>query len=258
MKQGGFSLLEHSVTMTILSILICGGVIVSEVSIDNHKKNETIKKMLVIEKAIIAYSLKTIARSNFLSTHFLCPASPEIIINHSEFGKELKGNNCLAYDGVIKKQNYYFGVVPIRTLELPDYYMFDGWGRRLSFIVNTNMKNNLTQKLYYIISHGTNGKGAYNRDGFQIPVSGNIAEKNNSNVADNYQNISDFAITPEFDDIVKGKSYITLVRDITGGILLNKALCKILNLNTLPYSNCSLLKSKIQTLCHEKIEHLTY
>lgn len=89
----------------------------------------------------------------------------------------------------IKTGSVQIGVVPTRTLNLPDEYAFDDWGNRLVYAVDTNLSNGITLKksdnstdvtpIYditgnpsndglvsvVIISAGKDGLGAYTKAG---------------------------------------------------------------------------------------------
>lgn len=238
----GFSILEQSVAITILSILISQGMMVSERLIDNQKYNETVRRITIVEKAIIAYYLQ---QTENTKNHFLCPSGAEIIMSHSDFGKE----KCFNDDGIITKGGYYYGSIPIRSLELPDFYMFDGWGRRMSFVVSQQLNSDSNHTLYHIISHGSNGKGAYDQDGFQSVLSENAAEKSNSITTKYTTEITNYVMEEEFDDIVVSKNVIEFIRDISGGILLSKAFCDFLDTDNTSSKECNLLQAKIKSLC---------
>ena len=242
-----------------------GAVIYADKSYDQNQYNETIKRIRDIENAIISYFIHE-NQSDFY-TGFLCPSSPEDDLSNPEFGKEIRGISCSTKNGIVKKGEYFLGAVPVRTIEIADYYMFDGWGNRFSFIINPKFiftdegetstfaskfsdLNWLTEnKLYYIISHGPNGKGAYNQYGFKNSISKNLAEENNSIFSKKTLNITDYSMTEEFDDVVVSKSALEFFRNISGGVLLSKSFCKIITIGSENNYNCSLLRSKVKKLC---------
>lgn len=101
----------------------------------------------------------------------------------------------------------------------------------------------------YIISHGKNGYGAYDMFGFMNPLGDNIYEVNNSIRATSYNNIRREVLFQSFDDIVKSKTLVQFVREISGGLLLGKHFCRnFLDINT-GNKNCVLLKQKLQSIC---------
>lgn len=89
----------------------------------------------------------------------------------------------------------YEGMVPTKTLRLPDDYAFDGWGRRIMYAVSTAMTQQnafitipasdgttrmtvndasahaiTTMAAYVLASLGTYGHGAYPRGGGSTPI----------------------------------------------------------------------------------------
>jgi prepilin-type N-terminal cleavage/methylation domain-containing protein len=170
----GFSLIELSVAIAVLGVIIYTTLAVFAERSAIDKVAVTERKMDVIEKAIHLY-FKT-------NADLPCAADGTFALTHAAFAVEdcAVNNFGLSVSGVVS------GVVPTRTLNLPDDYMFDGWGRRFTYFVTTastvgsmavgnmiindrvpleitSVPNN--RAVYVLISHGENGVGAWRRNG---------------------------------------------------------------------------------------------
>ena len=212
-KKRGFSLLEMSVVLLIVSLLAGGTAALLSASLQTQQLKETHAKMQMIQKALLDYRR---------AYHRLpCPADVTKDINTTflnYFGVEggSGSGNCAsgipAANFVDAGTNYYEGMVPTKTLRLPDEVAFDGWGRRIMYAVDkrfatavanepfktiaitdttTRMTVNsaagaalTTQAVYVLISFGPNGHGAYPRAGVAVTArisftSSNTDEQNN-------------------------------------------------------------------------------
>lgn len=127
-KKQGFSLAEMSVVMVIVGFIASSAISVAIRSDYSTKRDETESKMLHIEEALAGY----------LSTnHRLpCPADGTLAITDANFGIELSSGSPPVCTKNFHVDNVWGGVVPIKTLQLPDDFMFDGWGRRMDYVVD--------------------------------------------------------------------------------------------------------------------------
>lgn len=133
----------------------------------------------------------------------------------ANFGGGVDGNTAtpagivevLPAGGVANNDEVRIGVVPTRTLGLPDAYMFDAWGNRISYAVVKELtkdaatftaystalttgviqvtdtagnqmteSNSDTVVAFVVASHGKDAKGAYNRRGLVPTACGATAE----------------------------------------------------------------------------------
>ena len=186
-KRGGFTLLELSVVIIILSIMLGGILTVATQEIRRAKMAEVQTKMDTIEAALRAYTNRF--------SRLPCPGSGVLDYSESYFGVEAgNAGSCSGGDpeadfddGV----NTVGGVIPVRTLGLPESYMFDPWGGRFTYIVTKSATANdafsnysyssdtmgsitvedgegntrLSNAVAVIISHGSNGHGAFQLNG---------------------------------------------------------------------------------------------
>jgi prepilin-type N-terminal cleavage/methylation domain-containing protein len=143
-KNRGFSLIELSVSLSIIGMIAASAISVAVTSDYYTKKAETEAKLDRIEEALAGY-----LQSNL---RLPCPASGAVANGAAGFG--LEGTLTPASGGVLcpnrnftsatGNTNVHVGVVPMRTLQLPDDYMLDGWGRRITYAVDYRFANNQT------------------------------------------------------------------------------------------------------------------
>lgn len=186
----GFTLIEVAL------IILIGGILLASLStgllvyIKQAKINETREKMKQVTSAI--------AQFQAVNGYFPCPASRTIKADITGFGLEVGSgtpNDCrtgafagtaLAVGGT--GDNIRIGTVPVRSLNLPDDYMFDSWGNRLTYAVSAERTMSASYAThtgtiavvdstggtvitpagrgdYIVISHGQNGRGASNYEG---------------------------------------------------------------------------------------------
>jgi len=141
-KIAGFTLIEMSVMLVILSFAAVSMVVANQdvQKLGKVKSTEmTIKK---VNKALLKYAKKFGA--------FPCPSIPYLLMGDGALG--LAANNPGDCDnggtdnGIVTSADgsSYKGAVPIRTLGLKREDMFDGWNRRLIYVVSKNVTLNTT------------------------------------------------------------------------------------------------------------------
>lgn len=199
--NSGFSLLELSIVLLIFGLMIGG--IAAALTQDARRSKQTNLKMKIdaIEQALGAF----VKKNNALP----CPADGTYLLTSTYFGQEggtIGDGTCstgAAYDGNGNRVsdptpptanfslgNTVGGVVPVRSLGLPDEYAFDPWGGRFTYAVDKRMtatgafttyssidstgsitvndnagNSRLTNAITVIISHGENGHGAFQLSG---------------------------------------------------------------------------------------------
>jgi|GEM_PF-1274617 len=182
----GFSLVEMTVVILVLAVISTMGISMFREKDYSRKTEETRKRLETIENALMNYR-----NSN---QRLPCPANGAIADGALNYGAEGKyPGNCMdgAADG-LPVSNFVSGetvagVVPTRTLQLPDDLMLDGWGRRITYAVDRRMTHiqatlkfgvrdcsigsitvndaantaRTTRAVYALLSHGENGHGAF-------------------------------------------------------------------------------------------------
>jgi prepilin-type N-terminal cleavage/methylation domain-containing protein len=201
----GFSLVELAVSLAIIGMIVSS---VMSVAITNDfevKKSETEAKLNRIEEAIAGFLS--------LNLRLPCPADGETPVSDASFGQEgtipVSPSHAACPNRNFNTSEQDIGVVPVSTLQLPDDFMFDGWGRRIMYAVdrrlahnqitnegcltanddcfiallNNSLANDITinhtsgglltsDAAYVLISYGENGHGAYPKNGGSTRING--------------------------------------------------------------------------------------
>lgn len=133
-KNHAFTLVELAVVLTLLSIMI--GVAVMENTMQATAKSQqiTLNRIHAIEEALLSY-YRTFNR-------LPCPATMNSNLDDNQFGLSANSTTspirCNTTGAFIVKtvKNAVFGSVPVKTLNLPDEYALDGWGRRMLYVMH--------------------------------------------------------------------------------------------------------------------------
>lgn len=207
-RMQGFTLLEMSVVLAIIGIVSVSLVTAFSVALQKIQFQQTQVKMERIQKALYEYRLAF--------NRLPCPADATHAITNVNFGTEAANpGSCtggvpaanFAQTPVVGDQDARAGMVPTKTLHLPDDLAFDGWGRRFMYVVSRDItatgafaivstydtreritindaQNTAKSEIICqaLISFGPNGHGAYNRVGSAVRVNAssvNASELNN-------------------------------------------------------------------------------
>jgi len=180
-RRYGFTLLEMSVVLVILSLMLGGILAALTQESRRSQKAQLISKMDTIEQAILSFSKK------YGKYALPCPA-PFVAISNAGFGTAA-ASACASL--TYKNGSGASGAVPVRTLGLTDDYAFDPWGNLFSYSVSLtaattnafsttpptstslgvlNVRdttgNAITANaVAVLISHGPDGFGSFTREG---------------------------------------------------------------------------------------------
>jgi prepilin-type N-terminal cleavage/methylation domain-containing protein len=205
-RNQAFSLIELTIVIAIMSTVAAGALTLASMKRDQNKAEITVERLEAIDEALDVYARKML--------RLPCPASGTAVESSADFGRATDCNAAAPtgtvditpspapanYDAANEQLRY--GVVPTRTLGLPDEYMYDGWNNRFSYAVikelahengsqinsyETDMTTGVIELTdgtnplydtssgiftpeeyvvaYVLISHGEDRKGAYNRAG---------------------------------------------------------------------------------------------
>ena len=126
-KKTAFSLIELSIVILIISILITGSLSISKTNIANNKKKIT------KEKIDAAY--KTITTFVAINRRLPCPALFTVVKGSSTYGDETAtGGTCT---GLTTSGNLVYGMLPTKALGLEPNMAEDGFGTKISYIVDS-------------------------------------------------------------------------------------------------------------------------
>lgn len=237
-----YTLVELSISLSLIAVLTTIGINTIASQSNKTKQEITRKNMAVIETAIMDYYV--------LHKHLPCPAEGRALEMDSNFGFSE------AYDAITHECSDKLigntGMVPVRTLKIPEEYAYDGWGRKFSYRIAKGMGNkddfsntffsgdleitNLSGEIissrknsdgesfggvYVLISHGSaGGPYAWKKNNNTNP-SPNLAERANIQ----YQNADHTvnkqyikaATTNHFDDIVNYKNKLDFLYTQSAG-----------------------------------------
>ena len=136
----GFTLLEISIVIAIIAVIVAMAPPVLN-SIDSARRVQTRKKLDVIEDALMAYRIAW--------NRLPCPADPSLLTTNANYGVEAANpGSCIGGTPAAKFTNttgtktaleVVEGGVPFKALGLPAEFMYDGWGRKFAYAVNTTV-----------------------------------------------------------------------------------------------------------------------
>lgn len=204
----GFSLLELSIVLVIMSVITGIGVSSGIAVLATARISATNQKIARIEEALMAFRIA--------NDRLPCPAPITATSGSSTYGTETATSAACAATGIATANNSVGtaikiaeGTIPFATLGLPGDFMYDGWGNRFRYAVDTDMVTQgsfsatgvgalcggatvetgpnypastvrSSNATYVILSHGANAHGAYTKNGvIQNSNSANSDEQTN-------------------------------------------------------------------------------
>ncbi len=140
----GFSLVTMAIFIMVTGIMFVAGFSLVQQQQALEKTNVTESQRLEIERA-----LEKFANEN---GRYPCPASMttgvDQAVGGTAFGQEILGGACDGAAAVAGTNNIggtvWTGAVPVRTLNLPDQYIVDGFGHRYTYAVTSSHTDGVT------------------------------------------------------------------------------------------------------------------
>ncbi len=234
----GFTLLELAIVLVVLSLLAAGIMALLAQDTRRAKAMELEARLEAVHDALLAFRR--------LNDRLPCPADATLAVGSADFGVEAATPGTCT--GGAPEANFddgsntVGGVLPVKSLGLPDTHMFDPWGGRLTYAVDIRATEaaafttygpadttigsiqvndgsgnaRTTQAVAVIVSHGANGHGAYQLNGTRKSIgSTNSSEQLNchcnasaaddvfTNVFDQHEQSGDYSdLTDSYDDTV--------------------------------------------------------
>lgn len=229
-EKSGFTLVELAIVIVIISI-VAGTIMLETVTGASARAQEiTIKRMTAIEQSLYSFY------KSYL--YIPCPAPGNVALDSAAFGRDTAGSgNCPSdTNAYIYKTNVIMGSVPVKTLNLPDEYALDGWGRRISYMVDLNytrVNSFPTSRINVrastvtaiiatypalLISYGKSGNGAFPADGstpanriWAYSGNGNTNEKENAAAG----SMADMILRPFAPDLKGENRFDQIVKPIS-------------------------------------------
>lgn len=134
-RQFAFTLIELSVVLAIIGFVAMAGIVMLVSAVDRRQQGETAAKLDRIEQALLDY------RRAF--GRIPCPADITLALGSANFGVE--GATAGTCTGGAPAANFtdgantVAGMVPVKTLRLPDEYALDGWGNRIVYAADARV-----------------------------------------------------------------------------------------------------------------------
>jgi prepilin-type N-terminal cleavage/methylation domain-containing protein len=195
----GFSLIELSIVLTVFAVIAVGMLSGREAKQENIQVTSVENTLQHVQEALAFY----VKHHGYLP----CPASRTDTPDSATFGVSVSCAAATATAAPAGTANIgtstdeyqlRVGMIPTRTLGIPDRYALDSWGNRLSYVIIRSLGvdkatydayaptqtsdyfqivdktgavlygNNNTQIVKYVLlSHGSDGSGAYSKTGTQ-------------------------------------------------------------------------------------------
>lgn len=225
----GFTLVETAVVLVIGSLILTMLFNSLNIYLKNTKLSTTRERLAEVEKQI----------QIFLNNqgHLPCPAPlGGVAVDALAYGIETDCGAAAVAGQTFGTGTVRIGMIPTRTLNLPDEFGYDAWGSRMVYGVTTNLAIN--EDIYdpdngaisiidsndnsvigdagtghfVILSHGVNQMGAYNTNGVRVmdcTTGGLSDDEENCNNDDIFRNTvltADAGGAADFDDIVVSRS----------------------------------------------------
>lgn len=178
----GFSLIELAIVLVIIAII--GGVSLSigSTQMQVAEINNVEKTLDNAKIALATYKIK--------HGRLPCPANPALASTDTNYGVEVTDCDLVACPaGVVCAGDTIQGAIPFKTIKLSESASYDSWDNKLGYIIDKAMTANasanddgriaimdttgneitgssvLGKATYVLLSHGSDGKGAYNKQG---------------------------------------------------------------------------------------------
>ncbi len=240
-NEDGFTLIEMAIVITIVGIMIAGFTTGFVLYLDQAKTNVTDERIEKIREAVNIYLE--------INGKLPCVARLSNQIDAGGFGKEIKSGDCSdsgVPNGTFQDTTFSvrIGAVPVRSLNIPDEYMFDGWGNRFLYAVQEQLatdgqydgigqitvvdsaSNIVTNSAHFVIlSVGEDGAGGYNKNGKRVGPCADDTKLDGENCDEDgrFRSTLLFADTDantHFDDIIYYQSQTSPNEPIPAGAVM--------------------------------------
>lgn len=130
----GYTLVELSVVLVIISLLTAGGLTLGAGMVNQAAHVDTSKLLDQIDESLRDYYT--------VNGRLPCPAARNLALTNAEFGREVAGGACnvtTAISGTAYSNNVRIGMIPVRTLGLSDRAAADKYGNRILYAVTRQL-----------------------------------------------------------------------------------------------------------------------
>ncbi len=173
-----FTLLELTVVLAIIAVVMGSAIALLSASLEGKSYSSTAAKLKILQQTLADYRIAY--------NRLPCPAASSLATTDANFGIAVAtASPCTGAD--IADASAAVGMIPVRTLGLPDDMAVDSWGRRIRYAVDPDFvaansfdsiaASNTTTRLtvnsnatgaaitttaaFVLVSYGPNGHGGY-------------------------------------------------------------------------------------------------
>lgn len=208
-RQAGFSFVEMGVALVVIGFVLSGLILAGKVYFKDRQITTTEKNTALVTQAITNFVLE--------EGRFPCPAAIDLAPENPAYGREADCTSLRGYDatgavaGAVAPGGFSGGIwveegeiddtarvvrgmVPFQSLNLPEFYVNDGYGSRIFYAVTASQANANTfskdagaisvksvagagtETTHFVVfSAGPDRKGAYSRLGRAVFACGTVA-----------------------------------------------------------------------------------
>jgi prepilin-type N-terminal cleavage/methylation domain-containing protein len=133
-KTSGYTLVEISVVLVIISLLTAGGLTLGAGMVNQAAHIDTGKILNQIDQSLRDYYT--------VNGRLPCPAARDLAITDTNFGREVNGGACNstgAITGTSYSNDVRIGMIPVRALGLSDRAASDKYGNRILYAVTRQL-----------------------------------------------------------------------------------------------------------------------
>lgn len=252
-KNKGFTLIEIALVLAVGGLLIAS---FSSYLLNFH--NLAQQKDMRNRMSLITESVQEFLEVN---GRMPCPASLTAAIDTADFGREVSNestpcnhDDISSVSGIVVSgsgaNRVVHGAVPVRTLNLPDDYLFDAFGNRFTYavtanqattgltfsdndgaiIVNDSAGNTIVPDAtaippipgasFIVVSHGRNRHGGFTTEGAEYAPCNGGTTNEQQNCNDNRTFVDTMLVGDDFDDFVSFKAGRLLTSAIPTGAVM--------------------------------------
>lgn len=244
-RSEGFTLVEMAIVMMISGLLLSGATTVLGTYIKHSKLQETKDNLQKIEKALQSYYV--------MNGHYPCPARRNATQTDPDYGRAQ--DECFRPDSVLTthdpgitytdnpdKKLIVAGLLPFRSLGMPDNHGHDGWENSFEYAVTGSLtlasefsqtdgaidvvaedgQSRLTPShtaQFIIVSHGPNKLGGYISGRQDLPCITGSAEAENCDDDGVFMDAPRMDGTSRYDDVIFYRQYDPDLES-NGGLLI--------------------------------------
>lgn len=133
-RRAAFTLVELAVVLAIIGLIAGAGIAMASSAIKTADRVATQERLGSIKLALDSFA-KTYG-------YLPCPADRTYTTSNANFGLEqrdtpLPSTVCNTGSGIVASGSVTIGMVPVRTLGLPDSYASDSWGNKIEYAVTS-------------------------------------------------------------------------------------------------------------------------